>query len=252
MIALGNNVTRTWQNRTNLKPNLSIEFANDDGYWWFSVGLHAPSRRLWRFRQGDGESCCANRGQVRWGWGPRHSSQACPVWHLRTETKRTGLSCANTLDEATDSDNSWSSDSWIPHCHKFNLCIWHSHIKEKSKALLLEQVRRKRVARDYQLVARFYRENPIVQIGFGAKISPQKISNQVKAVKKGDGPKKELNEALKHFNQFMTAQEFHQVPSNPKTPPFFGPLNPPPRFLSPYFPYLCVSLAAMGPSLEQP
>ena len=75
----------------------------------------------------------------------------------------------------------------------------------------LRQVRRKRVARDYQLVARFYRENPIVQIGFGAKISPQKISNQVKAVKKGDGPKKELIEALKHFNQFMTAQEFQQV-----------------------------------------
>ena len=67
------------------------------------------------------------------------------------------------------------------------------------------------MARDYQLVARFYRENPIVQIGFGAKISPQKISNQVKAVKKGDGPKKELIEALKHFNQFMTAQEFQQV-----------------------------------------
>ena len=76
------------------------------------------------------------------------------------------------------------------------------------------QVRRKRVARDYQLVARFYRENPIVQIGFGAKISPQKISNQVKAVKKGDGPKKELIEALKHFNQFMTAQEFQQVVSS--------------------------------------
>jgi hypothetical protein len=75
----------------------------------------------------------------------------------------------------------------------------------------LLQVRRKRVARDYQLVARFYRENPIVQIGFGAKVSPQKISNQVKAVKKGDGPKKELIEALRSFNQFLTAQEFHQV-----------------------------------------
>lgn len=72
-------------------------------------------------------------------------------------------------------------------------------------------MRRKRVARDYQLVARFYRENPIVQIGFGAKVSPQKISNQVKAVKKGDGPKKELIEALRSFNQFLTAQEFHQV-----------------------------------------
>ena len=44
---------------------------------------------------------------------------------------------------------------------------------------LREQVRRKRVARDYQLVAKFYRENPIVQIGFGAKVSPQKISRLV-------------------------------------------------------------------------
>lgn len=75
---------------------------------------------------------------------------------------------------------------------------------------LREQVRRKRVARDYQLVARFYRENPIVQIGFGAKVSPQKISSQIKMVQKGDGPKKELIESLKSFNQFMTAQEFHQ------------------------------------------
>ena len=76
---------------------------------------------------------------------------------------------------------------------------------------LREQVRRKRVARDYQLVSKFYRENPIVQIGFGTKVSPQKISNQVKAVKKGDGPKKELMESLRAFNQFLTAQEFHQV-----------------------------------------
>ena len=75
---------------------------------------------------------------------------------------------------------------------------------------LREQVRRKRVARDYQLVARFYRENPIVQIGFGAKASSQKISNQIKAVRVGDGPKKELQNALKSFNQFLTAQELHQ------------------------------------------
>lgn len=79
---------------------------------------------------------------------------------------------------------------------------------------LREQVRRKRVARDYQLVARFYRENPIVQIGFGAKVSSQKISNQVKAVKKGDGPKKELLEALRNFNMFLTAQELHQFINN--------------------------------------
>ena len=45
---------------------------------------------------------------------------------------------------------------------------------------LREQVRRKRVARDYQLVSKFYRENPIVTLGFRTKISPQKIYNQVR------------------------------------------------------------------------
>ncbi len=79
---------------------------------------------------------------------------------------------------------------------------------------LREQVRRKRVARDYQLVSKFYRENPIVQIGFGAKFSPQKISSQVKAVKKGDGPKQELIDALKSVTQFHTAQEFQQLINN--------------------------------------
>lgn len=72
---------------------------------------------------------------------------------------------------------------------------------------LREQVRRKRVARDYQLVSRFYRENPIVQIGGGSKFSPLKISNQVKAVKKGEGPKQELMDSFKSFTQFLTAQE---------------------------------------------
>ena len=79
---------------------------------------------------------------------------------------------------------------------------------------LREQVRRKRVARDYQLVSKFYRENPIVEIGFGAKLSPLKIHNQVKAVKKGDGPKQELMDAMKSLTQFCTAQEFHQFISN--------------------------------------
>jgi hypothetical protein len=37
---------------------------------------------------------------------------------------------------------------------------------------------------------------------------------QVKAVKQGDGPKKELIESLRHFNQFLTAQEFQQVTLN--------------------------------------
>ena len=79
---------------------------------------------------------------------------------------------------------------------------------------LREQVRRKRVARDYQLVSRFYRENPIVEIGFGAKLSPLKISNQVKAVKKGDGPKQEVLDAMKGLTQFCTAQEYHQFVNN--------------------------------------
>lgn len=80
---------------------------------------------------------------------------------------------------------------------------------------LREQVRRKRVARDYQLVSKFYKENPIVQIGpGGSKLSPTKISNQVKAVKKGDGPKQELIDALKPVTQFNTAQEFSQFINN--------------------------------------
>ena len=37
---------------------------------------------------------------------------------------------------------------------------------------LREQVRRKRVARDYQLVSRFYRENPIVEIGLIISVLP--------------------------------------------------------------------------------
>ena len=79
---------------------------------------------------------------------------------------------------------------------------------------LREQVRRKRVARDYQLVSKFYEKNPIVTIGKGAVISPQKISSQVKAVKRGEGPKAELVEALKGVTQFHTAQEFHQFVDN--------------------------------------
>ena len=79
---------------------------------------------------------------------------------------------------------------------------------------LREQVRRKRVARDYQLVSKFYEKNPIVTIGKGAVISPQKISSQVKAVKRGEGPKAELVEALKGVTQFHTAQEFQQFVDN--------------------------------------
>ena len=79
---------------------------------------------------------------------------------------------------------------------------------------LREQVRRKRVARDYQLVSRFYRENPIVQIGFGAKFSPQKTYNQVKAKLKGDGPKQEIMEKMKGLTQFCTAQEYMNLIEN--------------------------------------
>ncbi len=79
---------------------------------------------------------------------------------------------------------------------------------------LREQVRKKRVARDYQLVSKFYRENPIIQIGGGSKLSPLKISNQVKAVKRGDGPRQELIDALKPLTQFFTCQEFTQFINN--------------------------------------
>merc|ERR1712129_115892 len=77
-----------------------------------------------------------------------------------------------------------------------------------------EQVRRKRVARDYQLVARFYRENPIVEIGLGAKFSPMKISSQYRALMKGDGPKQAIINAMKSLTQFLTAQEFHNFIGN--------------------------------------
>ena len=79
---------------------------------------------------------------------------------------------------------------------------------------LREQVRRKRVARDYQLVSKFYRTNPIVEIGLGAKNSPMKITNQFRAMKKGDGPKKEIMDAMKSLTQFLTAQEFNNLVSN--------------------------------------
>ena len=79
---------------------------------------------------------------------------------------------------------------------------------------LREQVRRKRVARDYQLVARFYRENPIVEIGLGAKFSPMKISSQYRALMKGDGPKQAIINAMKSLTQFLTAQEFHNLIGN--------------------------------------
>ena len=79
---------------------------------------------------------------------------------------------------------------------------------------LREQVRRKRVSRDYQLVSRFYRENPIVEIGLGSKYSPMKISSQYRAMMKADGPKTEIMNSMKSLTQFLTAQEFHNLISN--------------------------------------
>ena len=67
---------------------------------------------------------------------------------------------------------------------------------------------------NYQLIARFYRENPIVEIGLGAKFSPGKISSQYRALMKGDGPKQAIINAMKSLTQFLTAQEFHNLISN--------------------------------------
>ncbi len=79
---------------------------------------------------------------------------------------------------------------------------------------LREQVRRKRVARDYQLVSRFYRENPIVQIGLGGKLVGGAKLSPVKAARRGEMPKLELMEALRPATQFFTAQEFNQCVNN--------------------------------------
>jgi len=71
------------------------------------------------------------------------------------------------------------------------------------------------VARDYQLVSKFYWENPIVQIGAaGRLVSPMKQYNQAKAVRRGEGPKQELIDSMRSLTPFFTAQEFKQFVNN--------------------------------------
>merc|ERR1712079_494373 len=74
----------------------------------------------------------------------------------------------------------------------------HTDIYERA---LREEVRRKRVARDYQLVSQYFAENPLIQ--FGMKLTPHKMANLLKLKRDGaGGPKQELIDALKPFCQF--------------------------------------------------
>lgn len=78
---------------------------------------------------------------------------------------------------------------------------------------LREEVRRKRVARDYQLVQQYFTENPLIP--FGVKISPLKMASLVKMKKSGSGgPKQELRDALKPFCQFATCREYTSLVDN--------------------------------------
>ena len=78
---------------------------------------------------------------------------------------------------------------------------------------LREEVRRKRVARDYQLVQQYFTENPLIP--FGVKISPLKMASLLKMKKNGSGgPKQELRDALKPFCQFLTSREFTSLVDN--------------------------------------
>jgi len=86
----------------------------------------------------------------------------------------------------------------------------HVDIYERA---LREEVRRKRVARDYQLVSKFFAENPLIP--FGVKLSPHKMANLLKLKKQGaGGPKQELIDALKPFGQFNTCHEFKVLVDN--------------------------------------
>jgi len=77
--------------------------------------------------------------------------------------------------------------------------------------LLREEVRRKRVARDYQLVSTYFKENPLIQ--FGVKISPLKMASLLKMKKTAD-PKQEIIDALKPYCQFNTCAEFKSLVGN--------------------------------------
>jgi len=86
----------------------------------------------------------------------------------------------------------------------------HTDIYERA---LREEVRRKRVARDYQLVSQYFNENPLIQ--FGVKMSPHKVANLLKLKRDGaGGPKQELIDALKPYCQFNTCQEFKSLIDN--------------------------------------
>lgn len=86
----------------------------------------------------------------------------------------------------------------------------HVDIYERA---LREEVRRKRVARDYQLVSKYFAENPLIQ--FGVKISPIKMANLLKMKKQGaGGTKQELIDTLKPYCQFNTCQEFKSLVDN--------------------------------------
>ena len=54
------------------------------------------------------------------------------------------------------------------------LKLAHTDIYERA---LREEVRRKRVARDYQLVSQYFAENPLIP--FGMKITPHKMAASI-------------------------------------------------------------------------
>lgn len=64
------------------------------------------------------------------------------------------------------------------------------------------------------MVGKFYTENPIIEIGGGKKFAPLRSTNTVREVKKSDGPKQELIQALKPLTQYNTAQEYCQLINN--------------------------------------
>jgi hypothetical protein len=90
--------------------------------------------------------------------------------------------------------------------------IFSAHVDIYERALR-EEVRRKRVARDYQLVQQYFTENPLIP--FGVKISPLKMASLVRMKKSGSGgPKQELRDALKPFCQFATCREYNSLVDN--------------------------------------
>jgi len=95
------------------------------------------------------------------------------------------------------------------------IALKYAHVDMYSRCLR-EQVRRKRVARDYQLVSQFFKENPVMNLGafMGTKLSPAKMARDLKSAKNPAGPKQELMDALKPFSQFNTCQEFKSLVDN--------------------------------------